>query len=364
MLKIEGLQKSFITDDGRRVDALRGVSIDVEAGEFFTLIGPSGSGKSTAMRCVAGLEHPEAGEIYIGDECVFSSARGIRVAPDERPIGMVFQSYAIWPHMDVRNNVAFPLLYGVKGKRQSKAEINAAVDEALRLVQMDGYQDRPSTQLSGGQQQRVALARALVRHPKLLLLDEPLSNLDAKLREEMRIELKELTSRVGITSFFVTHDQLEALAMSERVGVIMEGELIAIGRPAEMYTQTDNRRVATFLGIANTLEGKLSGNSSDRYLETGIGPLHVASTNGCDAAGTIAVAVRPEAVVCTRERPAAERNVFKGTVSRATFLGSFVDGEVVVNGQTLRVNLSPYGALAQGDQVYVQIPAERCQILK
>ena len=333
MLKISNLRKTFIVDKGQ-VGAVKNVSVDIGEGQFFTFLGPSGSGKSTTLRCIAGLEHPEDGEIYIDGECVFSAQRHILVPPEERPIGMVFQSYAIWPHMDVFHNVAFPLLYGARGKRRSKSEIETNVKDALKTVQMDGLINRPATQLSGGQQQRVALARALVRKPKLLLLDEPLSNLDAKLREEMRVELKELARAVGITTFFVTHDQVEALALSDVIGVIMNGELIEMGTPYEMYVRPKNKLIAEFLGTVNALQGRVV-RTGDRGV-----------------------------VVCSRERGDVSENVFEGTVKRALFLGNFVDGEIQIKGKTLRALLSPHQVFLPGERVYVHVPADRCQVTR
>ena len=362
MLRIVDLRKSFPVERGQ-VQALQDVTFDVAEGEFFTLLGPSGSGKSTALRCVAGLERPEAGEIYIDDVCVFSSERGIVIPPDERPIGMVVQSYAIWPHRNVFENVAFPLLYGSKGRRPPRDEIRAAVMEALRLVEMAAYAERPSTQLSGGQQQRVALARALVRRPKLLLLDEPLSNLDAKLREAMRVELKELTRSVGITSFFVTHDQLEALAMSERIAIIMDGRLVEIGPPSEVYVHSRNQRVAAFLGTANTLRGRVVQTGENAQIETPIGALFVEHTNGLVLDEDTTVAIRPEAVVCTREPPPDGDNTFRGVVKRATFLGSFVEGEIQIGEEIIRVYLSPYDGFTAGEEIYVHVPRDRCQVV-
>ena len=293
MLRIRNLHKTFPVEEGK-VRAVQDLTLEVSEGEFFTLLGPSGSGKSTALRCVAGLEHPEEGDIFIGDECVFSAQRSILVPPDDRPIGMVFQSYAIWPHMDVFHNVAFPLMYGSKGGRPPKTAIQKSVREALDSVEMAGYENRPATQLSGGQQQRVALARALVRKPRLLLLDEPLSNLDARLREEMRIELKELTRSLAITTFFVTHDQLEALAMSDRIGVIISGALVETGSPHEMYVRTTNKLVAEFLGNTNTLEGRVVQSGPQAKMETEIGLLSFGLNDEIPLNESVSVVVRPE----------------------------------------------------------------------
>ena len=363
MLRIRNLHKTFPVEEGK-VRAVQDLTLDVSEGEFFTLLGPSGSGKSTALRCVAGLEHPEEGDIFIGDECVFSAQRRILVPPDDRPIGMVFQSYAIWPHMDVFHNVAFPLMYGSKGGRPPKTAIQKSVREALDSVEMAGYENRPATQLSGGQQQRVALARALVRKPRLLLLDEPLSNLDARLREEMRVELKELTRSLAITTFFVTHDQLEALAMSDRIGVIISGALVETGSPHEMYVRTTNKLVAEFLGNTNTLEGRVVQSGPQAKMETEIGLLSFGLNDEIPLNESVSVVVRPEAVQCSREEPQVAENLFEGTIKRAIFLGSFVEGEVQVKGKTLRVSLNPYQAFVPGERVYVYIPQEHCQLTK
>lgn len=363
MLSITNLAKSFPIDRSA-VRALRDVHLEVADGEFFTLLGPSGSGKSTALRCVAGLEYPDNGEIFIGEKCVFSSVRRVQVPPDDRPIGMVFQSYAIWPHMSVFDNVAFPLLYGAKGGRLPRQQIRDRVSEALTRVRMEHLADRPATQLSGGQQQRVALARAIVRRPRLLLLDEPLSNLDAKLREEMRIELKDLTRALGITTFFVTHDQSEAFAMSDRVGVIIAGELVEIGTPYDLYTLTANNDVSTFLGVANAFDGPVIGTGENARLSTDIGPLRVAELQTDGVAVSSAVMVRPEAIVCSRERPDISDNVFEGTVTRAVFLGNLIDGEVQIGARTIRVSLDPYDPIAAGERVYVHIPPVRCRLVR
>lgn len=362
MLRVENLGKTFSIESGK-VQALQQVSLEITDGEFFTLLGPSGSGKSTTLRCVAGLEHAEDGEIFIGEECVFSARKRISIPPEQRPIGMVFQSYAIWPHMDVFDNVAFPLRYGSKDGRQSKAEIEKNVIEALKMVQMGGLERRPATQLSGGQQQRVALARALVRKPKLLLLDEPLSNLDAKLREEMRVELKELTHSLGITSFFVTHDQIEALAMSNRIGVIIAGVLVESGTPYEMYVRPKSKVVAEFLGTANSLDGRVVRSGPQGVVETEIGPINL-DLGDLSSNEAVAVVIRPEGIVCSLGRPDTYENLFEGTVQRAIFLGTFIDSLIQIKNRTLRVFLSPYNVFLAGQRVYVDIPRSHCQVAR
>src|ERR1041384_5311499 len=234
------------------VPAVRGVSFDVAPGEQLTLLGPSGCGKTTTLRAIAGLEQPTAGEIRIGGAPVYSSAHRVNIPAEKRGLSMVFQSYAIWPHMTVFENVA----YGLRVRRESKEQIAEKVERALDMVQMRPFRDRGVSQLSGGQQQRVALARAFVFQPSVLLFDEPLSNLDAKLRADMRIELRELQHRLGITSVYVTHDLEEALAMSDRIVVMKDGLIAQVGSPSEIYNHPRNAFVADFVGSANLIRGR------------------------------------------------------------------------------------------------------------
>jgi iron(III) transport system ATP-binding protein len=254
MLSIENLQKVFKASGGTDVRAVDGVSISIASGSILTLLGPSGCGKTTTLRCLAGLERPDAGRIVIGDTTVFDSAKGIFVPPSDRGIGMVFQSYAIWPHMSVFENVAFPLRVA-RNRKYSAAEIKDKVARALEMVRLGGFERRSATQLSGGQQQRLALARGLVHEPKILLLDEPLSNLDAKLREQMRFELKRLQRSLRVTTVYVTHDQAEALALSDEIAVFNQGRIVQRGNPHDIYSHPTSRFVADFIGSANFLTG-------------------------------------------------------------------------------------------------------------
>ncbi|MFA5027421.1 MAG: ABC transporter ATP-binding protein, partial [Candidatus Methylomirabilota bacterium] len=253
-IRISNLSKYF-SSEGKRIAALHDVSVTIPAKRIFTLLGPSGCGKTTLLRCIVGLEAPDVGEIAIGGELVFSREQGIFVPPERRGLNMVFQSYAIWPHMTVFDNVAYPLqVRGLPG-----AEIRRRVEGTLRLVQLAGLEGRPATRLSGGQQQRVALARALVAEPKVLLFDEPLSNLDAKLREETRKELRAFLEKLQITAVYVTHDRVEALALSDTIAVMRAGRIVEIGTPAKIYFDADDRFVADFIGRANLVNGRVRG---------------------------------------------------------------------------------------------------------
>ncbi len=257
MLTVENLYKVFATRQAD-VQAVDGISLSVESGKLLTLLGPSGCGKTTTLRCIAGLERPDGGRIVIGGTTVFDSAGRVFVPPSDRGIGMVFQSYAIWPHMTVFENVAFPLRVA-RDRTYEAAEIKERVLRTLDMVRMNGFEDRSATQLSGGQQQRLAFARGLVREPKILLLDEPLSNLDAKLREQMRFELKRLQRSLGITTVYVTHDQSEALALSDEIAVFNAGRIVQRGSPQDIYRNPQSQFVADFIGSANFLSGTVLG---------------------------------------------------------------------------------------------------------
>ena len=257
MLNVQDLRKTFppAKGDDRPVVAVDDVSFFVTEGDFFTLLGPSGCGKTTILRCIAGLESPDDGEIAVAGRVLDSTKAGVRVRANDRGLGMVFQSYAIWPHMTVHANVAFPLTVTPRSRRRSSAEIRGRVERALDLVRLNGLGSRPATDLSGGQQQRLALARALVMEPPLLLLDEPLSSIDAKLRSEMCFELKRLQQTLGISTVYVTHDQEEALAMSSVIAVMREGRIEQVGDPREIYANPRSRFVAEFVGDAYLIDG-------------------------------------------------------------------------------------------------------------
>jgi len=358
MIRIRDLAMSY-PGAGAAAPAVRGLSLDIPAGAFFTLLGPSGCGKTTTLRCVAGLERPDAGEIAIGDETVFSSANGIWVAPHDRNIGMVFQSYAIWPHMSVFDNVAFPLHY--RRPRPSRAEARDRVMAALALVRLDGLADRPAPNLSGGQQQRLALARALVAEPRILLLDEPLSNLDAKLREEMRLELRETVRRLRVTTLFVTHEQIEALTMSDIVAVMKDGVIVQQGAPAEIYGKPAEAFVADFIGKTNLLPGRVAGEGT---VETAVGTLRCRLDPAVRAGDAVTVAIRPEHVAVWPDGMAGAENSVAGEVETVIYLGNLLECSVKAGAQTLRVQLHPTAPVARGARVQLVLPIEHCLAMR
>jgi len=359
MIRVRNLSKRFKTHQGE-VEAVREVSFEVEEGNFFTLVGPSGCGKTTILRCVAGLEIPDSGEISIGEEIVFCSSKMINISTHKRNFGMVFQSYAIWPHMNVFDNVAFPLIHGRRGFPKSK--INEKVVNALALVKLDGLESRPAPHLSGGQQQRLALARALVQEPKVLLLDEPLSNLDAKLREEMRLELKDLVRKLKITTLYVTHDQVEALAMSEMVAVMNKGKLVQQDIPKKIYALPKNKFVANFIGSTNFFEGKIINLISDKIGEVEItqGILNLSLPEGVKEGDKVVVSVRPEDIEFFKERPSLNENILEGKVEIITFLGDFMDCRALVGNQIIRFKTPPYFDLSEGEVIFFHLLKERC----
>ncbi|MBI4494026.1 MAG: ABC transporter ATP-binding protein, partial [Chloroflexi bacterium] len=333
MVNVSNLVKTF-PDRRDRVRAVDRISFEVPEGKFYTLLGPSGCGKTTTLRCIAGLERPDAGDIMVAGEAVYSSSKRTFVPPYRRPIGMVFQSYAIWPHMTVFENVAFPLR--VSKQRFSSDELRRKVGEALALVQLAGLEGRMATQLSGGQQQRLALARALVREPKVLLLDEPLSNLDAKLREHMRAELRDLQRRLQITTLYVTHDQIEALSMSNVIAVMNQGKIVQEGAPHDLYQKPRTPFVAQFIGSTNMLPGKLVRPPDERgfaRFASPVGELDCVCADGgrVGAEAVVVVVVRPENVIVHRG-PTSARNLLEGRVESLMFLGEYLDCQIALGG--------------------------------
>lgn len=360
MVKVRGLVKKYEIERGE-VRAVRGVDFEVPRGKFFTLLGPSGCGKTTTLRSVAGLEMIDSGEIEIDGQVVTSVVQGVFVPPHQRDIGMVFQSYAIWPHMTVFENVAFPLTE--LRTRPSKGVIREKVERTLSLVHMDGLKDRPAPQLSGGQQQRLALARAIVREPKVLLLDEPLSNLDAQLRAEMRFELKSLVRRLGITTLYVTHDQLEALTMSDQVAVMNKGRILQVSSPRELYRKPKDRFVAGFIGTSNFFEGKALavGNASQfSSVDVGFGTLRCLLPRETNLGDQVVLAVRAEHCQISPSKLAEAENVLTGKVSSLLFLGETLDCQIEIEGRLIHVKASADLAIEDGDEVYVRVPPEHC----
>ena len=324
--------------------ALNGVSLNIKEGEFFTLLGPSGCGKTTLLRMIAGFNSIEAGDFYFGDKRIND------VAAHKRDIGMVFQNYAIFPHLTVKENVA----YGLKARKVAKKEMDERVAEALKLVQIEHLADRKPNELSGGQQQRVALARAFVIEPSVLLMDEPLSNLDAKLRVQMRTVIKKLQRRLGITTIYVTHDQEEALAISDRIAVMKDGNIMQIGTPNEIYAKPQNPFVAGFIGVSNFLDCEVDGGKV-----TIQGEMTIDIPVKKEFKGKGKLSARPEQLFFSESG-------MPGKVLFSTFLGDFIEYEVVLdNGQNLIVNEYTKDTASvheDGEQVYLSFDPNRVSL--
>jgi iron(III) transport system ATP-binding protein len=355
MIRVRELELAY---EGSTTLAVKGISFDVAKGKFFSLLGPSGCGKTTSLRSIAGLEIPDAGEIMIGDTCVFSAQRGLNVPSYKRGVGMVFQSYAIWPHMSVFANVAFPLTSG--NERLSRQEVRKRVEQTLELVGLSRFIDRDATRLSGGQQQRLALARALVHEPKVLLLDEPLSNLDAKLREHMRVELRRIQQELGISALYVTHDQEEALAMSDRIAVMHDGEIVQEDSPENIYRRPATEFVANFIGTTNLLRGLWRGErlivaGNELMCPEGIVPVEDRK----------AVSIRPEDIELAHEFPAGTKGVLSGVVKNTVFLGRHYDTYVAVGEDVILRVFAHHGRKFEpGENVQLRIPPESVTVLR
>jgi iron(III) transport system ATP-binding protein len=360
-VKVENLVKAF-----GPLKAVDGVSLDVAEKHTLSLLGPSGCGKTTILRCLGGLERPDSGRIEIAGKVVFDSARGINLAPEERQLGIVFQSYAVWPHMSVAENVGFPL----KVRRIGKAQARERVARMLDLVGLGAMIDKPATQLSGGQQQRVALARALVHEPRLVLFDEPMSNLDAQLREQVRIELKILQERLGFTAIYVTHDQSEAFALAEQVIIMNRGRIDAMGPPKLVFDEPRTPFVARFLGL-NVLDGtvgRLIDDGSKRYAEVDIGGAKLIGRVGLGAVlkpgGRACACVRREHVHISAavDSPANDRTqALKGEVRASSFLGLVEEFSISLGTAELRA-IQPYTGKHSGP-VQLSIAADDCIVL-
>ena len=391
MIVVKDLHKTFPgtgTDPGFR--AVDHISFEVPEGSFFTLLGPSGCGKTTTLRCIAGLERPDSGEVTLGDTVVVSDK--VYVSGDRRDVGMVFQSYAVWPHLSVFDNAAFPLTVG--RTRLRPAEVRERVLRTLDMVGLDGLADRKPTQLSGGQQQRLSLARALVHQPRCLLFDEPLSNLDAKLRERMRAELRDIQRALGFTALYVTHDQIEALSLSDGIAVMHRGRIVQQGTPEEIYFRPTSRRVAEFIGASNIVPGAVVADGDGAVLvRTPLGDLRCTVTAHRPAVGsTVLVSLRPEDVRLARpgddeaddgqeadgtsgstpepdgttvSTASVASNLFRAVVRRSTFGGAATELSMDVGAglPPLRVQAASRDTVAVGDTVTLTVRPEHCHLL-
>jgi iron(III) transport system ATP-binding protein len=372
MLTVDDLRKSYGStgprhrpDDRTRVFAVGGASFEVRDGELFTLLGPSGCGKTTTLRSIAGLERPDAGRITLTDRVLFDAAARVNVPANQRELGMVFQSYAIWPHMSVFKNVSFPLDVLPRARRPRRAEIAERVERVLEVTELTDYADRSATKLSGGQQQRLALARALVIQPDLMLLDEPLSNLDAKLRENMRFELKRLQRELGLTAIYVTHDQSEALVMSSRIAVMDKGNIEQVGKPREVYTAPATRFVAEFIGTSNFVPGIVASVRGDEVtVDTVEGRMVSRGAAIRPPVGAeVLLSIRPECVGLSVAPLAGGVNEWAGQVLTRAFLGDAVDHVVGVSKLEIRTRSNPTLSIEPGARVSLTVDPDKVTLV-
>jgi ABC-type Fe3+/spermidine/putrescine transport system ATPase subunit len=357
-IELRGLRKVFTDANGQRVAAVDGVDLKVPAGEFWVLLGPSGCGKTTLLRCLAGLEQPDEGMIRLRGETVFEAGKRMPAAQHRR-IGMVFQNYALWPHMTVAQNVAYPLASAPRASRLSRAAIRTRVADLLGTMKLGGLGDRKINQLSGGQQQRVALARAIAVGNDVVLFDEPLSNIDAKVREQLRFELRTMQRDLGFTAVYVTHDQIEALELADRIAVMQTGNVIQLGTPEEVYRRPRTRYVAEFVGTSNLLPGRLpSGRST---VESAIGPV-VAGEVG--AHGDVVVVSRAHAWWIDRAPRDTGPNRWEGTLVGSSYLGWYTEHVVRVGSTQVRIwDSSASRRFAPGDRIWIGVPADECVVV-
>ena len=356
-IRIRGVSKHYYSE-GKTIKALDGVDLTIAANQIFTLLGPSGCGKTTLLRCIVGLEAPDTGEISIGGQTVWSKEKNISIPPEKRGLGMVFQTYAIWPHMNVFDNVAYPL----QVRNVGKDVIRERVANTLRFVQMEGYEMRPATKLSGGQQQRVALARALIAEPKVILFDEPLSNLDAKLREETRKELKAFLGNLQITAVYVTHDRVEALALSDAIAVMRAGQIVEVGTPQKIYFNADTRFVADFIGRANLVKARVRFQEGDRtVVECGLGTI-ACERRDIPVGNEVTLCIRPEFIHVARGEGSGE-NMVNGRIDSQVFVGEAYESEIRVGNELLLAKIDSDANLKAGDPVNFRLDAAHCLLV-
>jgi iron(III) transport system ATP-binding protein len=356
-IRIRGVTKRYYSE-GKTINALDNVELTIPANQIFTLLGPSGCGKTTLLRCIVGLEAPDTGEISIGGEVAWSKEKNISIPPEKRGLGMVFQTYAIWPHMNVFDNVAYPL----QVRNVDRNAIRERVRKTLQFVRLEGFENRPATKLSGGQQQRVALARALVAEPKVILFDEPLSNLDAKLREETRKELKAFLGKLKITAVYVTHDRVEALALSDTIAIMRAGQIVEVGTPQKIYFDADHQFVADFIGRANLVKARIRAQEKDRTIvDCGLGAI-ACQRRDFQVGADVTLCIRPEFIHVARGEGSGE-NVVNGRVDSQVFVGEAYESEIRIGAELLLARIDPDANLKVGDPVNFRLDAAHCLLV-
>jgi iron(III) transport system ATP-binding protein len=364
-IQITNVTKRYRRAGGATITPVDNISLTVAQNELVVLLGPSGCGKTTLLRCVAGLETPDEGEIVIDGRVVFSSAKGIFVPPDQRRLSMIFQSYALWPHMTVAQNVGYPL----EGQKLPTAEIARRVSQALELVGVGGLEQQFPGRISGGQQQRVALARALVSNSSVVLFDEPLSNVDAQVRNQLRFELKRMQRRIGFSGLYVTHDQAEAMELGHRVAVLQSGRIAALDTPRRVYEEPTNHYVANFVGVSNFLDGQVrSVDEGSTVVETRFGPFEVAATGQPFAPGSaVQIVMRPEKISLDAAAPSGEaRNTVPVRIEAQLFSGAYTEYVVSAEDHVFRVWSydDALRSFAEGDTAWLSIKPAALRLIR
>ena len=349
ILKVNNLSKSF-----GKVKAVREVTFEATEGKVLSLLGPSGCGKTTTLRCIAGFENPDRGEIYLDDRKITS------IPPEKRGIGMVFQNYALWPHMTVYGNLAF----GLQIRKVPKPEIDKRIKKVLSMVQLEGYENRYPRQMSGGQQQRIAMARALVFEPEIMLLDEPLSNLDAQLREEMRFEFTELQRKLGITAVYVTHDQAEALVISDKIVILDQGKIVQSGSPKDIYSNPKNKFVAGFIAVTSFINGRIDSFTEEKkkvIVKTDDGLVIHGFNNSFDIGQKVSVAMRMNVIKFIQDENKNDKNtvnMFRGKIIQSSYLGNIIDYKIKVGNWEVRTNSDAKYNFKIGEEVTFYLSPE------